>query len=657
MYDTKKEKRLAINSAFRKYMKSEGKDDKDLLSCLNGYKDDWRQHREIEYDKKWRENIAFYAGNHYVRDPSINRTNSYRVLAKENHVNNLLQRMVSIFVQNMPVPRVFPNGDDWREVQDAERTEAFGKYFWRTAKLEQKMAKNVKYSAIMGNGFIYTNWNPDAVGRVRMDENETDSGKTLVRKYSGDIDVKILDPFRMMVRPGIDEFDDHYDMMMGEPVNKYELKETYGDVDADVAVSQSAYNNELRIDDDIVMIYHYWHKPTPWFEEGCYVCFSEKKVLKVTEWPFMSQSVPRLPFVHLPFDKAPMRFFGMSGIEQVIDLQEQLNRAASQIIESRNLVSRPRVLAAHQSKVPAQSLTDRPGEIIRYDAMGPAPQFITPPFNFAEMSAHKSDLRGVMGTVIGMSSAMRGEIPQGARTALALQLIMEQDRSQYLPFIKAFHQSIIDMMLNIFEIAAQYIDEEDPRNIKIEGLHGGGEFVFDGSMVPSPLDVYLEDTNPLGWTATGRIEAGLEIAKAGLVKDPNKVLEMIKVASPDPVFDIIMINRKTQQREFELLNKGEVVSIGPEDDDNIHLEELVKVMASFEFKNRPEPVRMAYEAHARMHKERIAEYMAGQQQPQGGPQGVRPAGIDEASQLAGQAATPVPGANMDELLTTARGGG
>ena len=46
--------------------------------------------------------------------------------------------MISIFIQNMPVPRLFPVSDNWRDVQDAETTEAYGKYFWRVAKLEQK---------------------------------------------------------------------------------------------------------------------------------------------------------------------------------------------------------------------------------------------------------------------------------------------------------------------------------------------------------------------------------------------------------------------------------------------------------------------------------------------------------------------------------------
>ena len=127
---------------------------------------------------------------------------------------------------------------------------------------------------------------------------------------------------------------------------------------------------------------------------------------------------------------------------------------------------------------------------------------------------------------------------------------------------------------------------------------------------------------------------------------------MIKINSSDPAFDIVQINRKTQQREFEELNKGNMVSIGPEDDDNIHIEELVKVMASFEFKSRPEAARLAYEAHVRMHKERIAEFMQGQQAA-AGPQGggaVKSGGINPQETAQRQMEAPLPGGNIEQLL-------
>jgi hypothetical protein len=236
---------------------------------------------------------------------------------------------------------------------------------------------------------------------------------------------------------------------------------------------------------------------------------------------------------------------------------------------------------------------------------------------------------------------------------LALQLILEQDRSQFLPFIKAFHQCILDINYGLLNVVAANIDEDDPREIKIEGKDRGTR-LFHGGMVPSPLDLYLEDTNPLGWTAGSRIESAMELVKYGVEKDPNRVKEMLGMASTDPAYEFLNINRQCQQREFLDLNKGQIVEIGPEDDDHIHLEEITKVMASYEFKSRPEIVRLAYEHHARQHKERLAQGMQGAPMPQGAAPKV-PGGMDPQG-MAQQTAAPVPGQNMDELLTSARAG-
>jgi hypothetical protein len=262
------------------------------------------------------------------------------------------------------------------------------------------------------------------------------------------------------------------------------------------------------------------------------------------------------------------------------------------------------------------------------------------------MSAHKNDIRSALSQVTGITGASRGEIPAATRTALALQLVLEQDRSQYMPFIKSFHQLILDFMMGCFGIAAENFSENDPRIIKVEGTTGSSR-KFHGSLVPNPLDAYLEDTNPLGWTAAGRTETVLNLVDRGVVKDPNRILEMVKLHNPDPAYEFININKQTQAKENELLRKGDFVEIGPEDDDATHLDELVKIVASFSFRSLAPAVRDAFLDHVRQHKERASMQAAPQAQPGGGVGGAAPG---QAQELAGQLQAPEPGQNMEKLL-------
>jgi hypothetical protein len=349
-----------------------------------------------------------------------------------------------------------------------------------------------------------------------------------------------------------------------------------------------------------------------------------------------------------------MRFWALSTIDQIIDLQEQLNRAASMIVEARNLIARPRVLASEESKVPGQSFTDRPGDIWRYKLAGGVPQMVVPSFNFNELANHKADVRNALGQVSGMSNASRGEIPAATKTALALQLVLEQDRSQWAPFIKQFYQVIKNTSHGILEIAAEYFPEEDPRVIKIEQNNIIGTKTLHGGLVPSPLDIDLEDTNPLGWTAGGRIEAVQGLYQAGIVTDQNQVLEMLKINNTDPAFQLEHMSRQTARKENEILNEGQLIGVEPEDLDPVHLDEHIKEAVSFNFKFKPKPVKDAILAHIQMHKDRMAQFAAPPPAPGGAPSAQGAQGL---APLAAQNAPIQQGdAQMDKLIASSRAG-
>lgn len=630
-----------IKDAFYKYLDNPDLEQDKLLSILEKTRQQWLQLRQNEHDNLWRQNISFYSGNHYVRDTGRN-ANQYRVKLRENHTNNVINRMVSIFVQNLPVTRIFPASTDYEDEQKAETTELYAKYFWRTKKMEQQFTKLLKYTAITGNGFIFRQYDPYAGGRIQMDESEI--GEQKIDVFHGDVKIDVDDPFRIVVRPGIDELDDMHDIIRSIPANKQEIEAIYGEVDSEPATSLNAYNGQLRTDDDILMVHHYYHKPTHWFEEGMYVCWAGKKILKAIKYPYNDGL---LPVVHLPFDKPPMRFWALSEVDQIIDLQEQVNRAASMIVEARNLLARPRVLVSNEAQVPGQSITDRPGDIIRYKMAGGPPKFEVPNFNFTEMANHKADVRTALQAVSGITGASRGEIPAATRTALALQLVLEMDRSQWSPFVKTFYQCIQDTMLGVLGIAAQYFSEEDPRVIKIEHNNIVGSRAFHGGMVPSPLDIWLEDTNPLGWTAAGRIEAIQSLVQMGAIKDEHKVLEMLKLNNTDPAMAVTNVNRQAALKENEEFNKGNMLDIMPEDDDAVHLDEHTKPVASFEFRSKPKAVQDAYIAHIEQHKQRIQSAMAPQQQPQTGSGESAAKGLADVAQIS---QPMMPGSNLQELL-------
>ncbi len=593
------------------------KDDSELLKCVQNYKDQWLKDRQVSQDGKWRQSRLFYTGDHFVRSGSLLEGSQYRVRVKENHINNTVQRIQSIFVQNMPIVRVFPNTSDYKDQQDAETSEAYLKMYARKNELAIKYASLVKLGCMFGNGFLYRYYDPEATGTMTFDSQQNVN----VVKYTGDIKTKVESPLRYCFRPGIFEMKDHYDYIRFEPAVKADLESVYGEINSEPFKVFNSITGTTRVDDDLIVKNEYWHKPTSWFPEGLYVCWAGNKILKAMEWPFEDKSGNKKDewnVSHLVFDDVSEQFWGLSTIEQVMDLQEQLNKAAGMIIEARNLMARPRVVSSNEAQIPIQSLSDRPGEHIKYKLAGGAPQFIVPNFNFGELSAHKTDLRQALGDVAGVSTASRGDVPANIKTATALQMVLEQDRSQFVPFIQRFHSVVNDNYYGVLSMSAQFISEDDARAVKLSQTYGAAR-MFHGGTVPSPLDVQLDNTNSLGWTPAMKAERVDTMIDKGLITDPNVAMEMLDLNLPNPAFEYIKINRQTAQQEIEKMNEMKPQEIGVADDHAVHLREHDKFIAQFAFKSMMPMVRQLHLDHRQAHLDAMAQAAPQDPGAMGGP--------------------------------------
>jgi hypothetical protein len=275
MYDQDKKKPL--KDLFKSFIDNPDQNGDGLVTRLQSNKEQWVQDRDKFVARGWRQNIAFYGGNHYVRE-NWNSSTQYRVKLRENHLNNTLNRILSIVTQNIPIVRVFPETSSYQDVIDAENCEQYLKYFWRTKDIVNKLMQFEKYALIFGNAFMYTRYNPDMGGKIVLGSEVTESGEKIVTEYQGDIEVKVLDPFKVIVRPGLESWSDHYDVSIQRTVSKEYIKEKFGDIDCESAMILNPYTNEMRYDDDSLVINEYYHKPTPWFEEGLYACWVGKKL-------------------------------------------------------------------------------------------------------------------------------------------------------------------------------------------------------------------------------------------------------------------------------------------------------------------------------------------------------------------------------------------
>jgi len=76
------EKRKSIRDAYAKWKENPDLNGDVLLKALEHYREAWTAERRRTQDTQVRHNIAFFAGNHYVRDASAG-SSAYKVRLRE----------------------------------------------------------------------------------------------------------------------------------------------------------------------------------------------------------------------------------------------------------------------------------------------------------------------------------------------------------------------------------------------------------------------------------------------------------------------------------------------------------------------------------------------------------------------------------------------
>jgi hypothetical protein len=84
-------KKDKIRDLFFKFLEDNSQE-QDLIAAIEKQRQSWLQHRQSENnDERWRQNAAFYAGNHYVRDTGRN-SNTF-LLAVLFRIRTMLRRV------------------------------------------------------------------------------------------------------------------------------------------------------------------------------------------------------------------------------------------------------------------------------------------------------------------------------------------------------------------------------------------------------------------------------------------------------------------------------------------------------------------------------------------------------------------------------------
>lgn len=271
---------------------------------------------------------------------------------------------------------------------------------------------------------------------------------------------------------------------------------------------------ELTVPENMVMIRHFWHKPTKYFSEGCKITYCEDVLLDWIDFPYEDKE---LPFIEDKDIAVEDEFWGRPFIINVEQFYRMNNSILSGQARNHGVLNAPKYVYPEGS-VDKASLNNEFGSIAY---RGPvAPQVLQ--HNYVnrgelELTAAISSRVGKLARLFDIS---RGNVPSGITAAQAMRLLEEQQYQAMSVTAANRKQRVLDTYKMVIMRMAQYYKPDDGRMSRLLGANNTYMLrsfeKFDFNLI---YDLRVENKSALSDSPAGRMAEIVDLNAANQ-KDP-----------------------------------------------------------------------------------------------------------------------------------------
>lgn len=531
----------------------EGKEADALRDRLVAIATEWFnrcQNDRIKQERQWYLNLAFYYGNQHVQfrqtttggnfDLYTPKAPYYRVRLVINQIRKIVRKEISRLTAQKPNAFVIPSSTEDADVFAAQAGEQIWNSLWRDLKFNRTLRESVFWQVVCGNAFIKTYW--DATKKDPDSDN-----------VYGVICIDNVSPFHVFVPDLLaTDLEDQPYIIHAQVRNNSWIKQTFGvessdskleSVDESMQSVMGVNRNDSKKNQTVIL--EIWVKPgyLPELPDGGMFTLASNKIVQgVSEWPY---DHGQYPFSKL--DGSPTgKFYNTSIVEDLIPLQQELNRSRSQLIESKNRMSKPQ-LVAQKGSVDARKITTEPGQVIEYnvgmDPPQPLPLQNLPSYVTEEINRLYDD----MADISGQHEVSNGSTPPGVTAATAISFLQEQDESLISGHYSSIEEAIEKIASQALMYVKMYWDEE--RTVKVVGLEGTFDVqTFKNSDLRGNSDIRVESGSALPTSRAAKQAFIMDLMKMGFIQ-PDEGLEILEVGGLNRIYERIQVDKRQAQRE------------------------------------------------------------------------------------------------------------
>lgn len=504
-----------------------------------------------QFEKQWYMNLAFYFGRQYVQWSTASATPTarlvegqvppWRVRLVSNKVRRYLRKELSKCLKEKPMGFVVPQSADDDDLAAARAGDTLAEYFWRTKEIPTHLRRAMFWTLLCGTGFI-KDW---------YDDNYVPNAD---QQFTGDMFIERITPFHIFV-PDVQEEDIENQpfVIHATAKNKDTVAKLYpgielsADVDNNAGMLEQRFLAAMDIKEsstkDMVYVKEMWIKPNAKYKDGAVIAWAGTTILHFQEgWPFLHKDYPFTKFDHIPTGK----FYGDSTIVDLIPLQKEYNRTNSQIVEAKNRMAKPQLLAP-QGSIDPNKITSEPGLIITYQPGFAAPQplpLVALP-NYVESTLERCNRD--MDDVASQHEISKGNSPGGITAATAISFLQEEDDSVLATTLDSMEKGVEKITRHFLNYVGSKWDVA--RTVQVVGQNGQIEVVMlDKDKLRSSYSYTIQSGSSTPRSLAAKQAFIMELGKMGWIP-ADKALRYLNMPDVGRLYEEMQQDTRFAQRE------------------------------------------------------------------------------------------------------------
>lgn len=605
------------------------------------------QDQRMKQERQWYLNLAFYYGNQYVKfrqstngsfDLYTPAAPYWRVRLVVNHIRKTVRKEIARLTSQKPNAFVVPASSEDADEFAAKAGEKIWDSLWRKVNFDKKLREAVFWQTVCGNGFIKSYWDPtklDKDSKKEVDPLDPEADNNIY----GDISIQTITPFHIFVPDLLaTEIEDQPYVIHAQIRTKAWVEQNFGfettdtkleSVDEQLLNVMGVNRNDSKKNQTIVL--EIWVKPNylPDLPNGGVFLIANNRIVQgFDSWPYEHDQYPISKLDSVVTGK----FYTSSIVEDMIPIQQELNRSRSQLIESKNRMSKPQ-LVAEEGALDPKRVTTEPGQVILYKIGFQPPQPLPlqnlPSYVTEEINRLYSDLADLS----GQHEVSNGSTPPGVTAATAISFLQEQDESLIANHYDSIEELVQKVASQSLTYAKMFWDEE--RTVKIVGIDGAFDVqTFRGADLRGNTDIRVESGSSLPTSRAAKQAFIMDLMKMGFIQ-PQEGLETLEVGGLNRIYESYQVDKKQAQREnlkMRVITEEDIqayntewaeqnpevqkdaddglkleppllVPVNTYDNHEAHIHEHNNYRKSQNFENVPPVVKIMFEEHVKQHME------------------------------------------------------